>query len=745
MRLAETLVFVALLTACAAAPAAAQIPSGAAGADHTPVGLSELYAMDAERVARAERLLERQDVDRYDMAVCVDPERGWMSGECVIGVRCGSGPLRLLLDEALSLTSLRSAGGGPVSHERIGGEIHVVLAPDPSGDTRTLEFRYEGPLPGDREAGAAGGFAFLDAGHHWYPSPPEYDAATFRITVRYPEGYSSVCTGSLVGMAPLRETSRGRCAVGDVWAAETPIPAAAVVVGRFVSSLRVSGDVFLGYHWIERPDAPLRRTSAPERGINELVRFLESCYGPYPYEWLNVVSAPTAMLGGRSAVSAPGLVAIDENVWERSDGRGYNLARLGAGLSRSWWRFSMDAGPAVAEGLAGHSAVSWHEARGDQEEALRVRDERRAEYLRALVDSGGRATLRSCFGAPPGDVRICRGKGTQVFGLLETVIGRDAFCAALRALAARGAGPVGFESVVRAFEDSTGEPLEWFFDEWFSRGDLPTYTLEYEVASRSGGPVVRGVIRQDGEIYRTPVPLTVDLGGWSYDEWVPIESAEQRFEFRTEMVPMEIVVDGGHLIPLIEKPELARAHFQRGLDASKAGDWDVAVNEFGAAAALEGDRAQYRFRYGDALVHSGQVAAGIEALEGAVELAPANAEYRLALARLYLGAREYERALSHFDQYVSLRPDPRGRLGRARSLIGLDRLDEARRVIDRARAEIEATGSSNAIREELFLVLGRFHEAAGDAAAAVSAYERALELDPMSDEARSRLQALSAE
>jgi lipoprotein NlpI len=739
MRHSRGIALVGLLAACAPAWAAAQ---ATAGADSGFVGLRRLFALDAERVAGVKRLLEAQDVDRYEIAVCIDPDRGWMSGECTLKARCEGASLTLLLDEGLSITSAEGEDGSARTFGRTGSEIHVVLGRAPSDAARSLRLRYEGPLPRGGEAVATDGFALLDADHYWYPSPPAYDPAAFRILVRYPEGYSSVCTGSLVGMAPVDEAAPERCSVGDVWSAETPISAAAVAVGRFVSSLRVSGDVFLGYHWAARPDAPLRKAPAPERGVNELVRFLESCYGPYPYEWLNVVAAPSAMLGGRSVVAAPGLVAIDEDIWDPPGGGGYNLARLGAGLSRSWWRFSTDAGRAVAEGLAGHSAVSWHEARDDQEEALRVRDERRAEYLRALVDSSGHASLRSCFGEGPGDVRICRGKGSQVFGLLERVIGRDAFCAALTALSSRG-GPIGFESVVRAFEDSAGQPLEWFFDEWFVRSDLPTYHLDYEITGRSGRPVVRGVIRQDGEIYRTPVPLTVDLGGWSYDEWVPIESSEQQFEFPAEMAPIEIVVDGGHLIPRMEGPELARAHFQRGLDASKAGDWNVAVNEFGAAASIEGDRAQYRFRYGDALVHSGRLAAGVEALESAVDLAPGNADYRLALARLYLGAREYEKALAHFDRYVSLRPEPRGRLGRARVLIGLGRLDEAGRAIDRARAEIEAEAAPGAVREEYFLVLGRFHQAEGDAAAAISAYERALELDPMSDEARTRLKALS--
>ena len=744
MRFSNAVLPVVLLAACLPLDALSQVPPGAPETDHTARAVAELFTKDAERVAAAHRLLEAQDVDRYEIAVCVDPERGRISGECVIRVRCGTGRLTLLLNEGLSISAMRSGSGMSVRHERRGAALDIDLLPGPSDDLRVLTVHYEGPLEAlDDLSGRT--FAILKADRHWYPSPPGYDAAAFRIVVRYPEGYSSVCTGSLAGMAPLGEASRDGCAVGDVWTAETPVPAAAVVVGRFVSSLRVSGDVFLGYHWVEGPRAPGGRSSPPERDIRELVRFLESCYGPYPYEWLNVVAVPDGLLGDTPLVSGPGLVAIDESVWERPDGGGYRLDRLGEGLSPSWWRFWLDAGGPIAEGLAGHSAVSWYEARGDEEEAQRLREAQRADYVRALADSGGRAPLRQCLGADAsGDSRICGAKGAAVLGVLEQVIGHESFCAALGALTAGGGGVIALESVVRAFEDAAERPLDWFFYEWFYRGDLPSYSLEYEVVTRRAGPVVRGVIRQDGEIYRTPVPLTIELGGWSYDEWVSIESQEQHFEFPAEMTPMEVSLDGRRLIPRIDVLELARAHSDRGIEAAGLNDWETAVDQFGEAASLDGDSAVYRFRYGDALVHSGRLAAGLEALESAVELDPGNPQYRLTLARLYLGALEHEEALSHFDDYVALRDDPVGRLGRARALIGLGRLDEAREAIEAVRADVDATAAPDATREELFVVLGTLYEAAGDSAAAVSEYEKALEVNPVSDEAKRRLDALGS-
>lgn len=743
MRFSGAVALTLLLTVSVPLTGSPQVGPDPAGDEHMAAAVRELFELDAERVRAADRLLEAQDIDRYDITACVDPERGWLTCECVIHVRCGRGPLRLLLDENLSVSTLRGDGGASLAHERRGVALDVDLSPVPSDHTRSLRIHYQGPLPRTGDGVSPRAFAYLDADTHWYPSPPGYDSATFRIVVRYPEGYSSVCTGALAGMAPLREASRDPCSVGDVWAADTPIPAAAVVVGQFASSLSVSGDLFLGYHWAVVPDGSSGRVSPPERGIKELVRFLESCYGPYPYEWLNVVAVPSGSLGDAPAASAPGLVAIDEDVWGGPAGNGYRLDLLGEGLAFCWWRCWLDAGQVVAAGLAAHSAIGWHEMRGDEEAALRLREQRRAEYVRALADSGGRAPLRLCLGIEASsDERICRGKASAVFGVLERVIGREAFCEALSGLTSQGGRRIGLENVARAFEAAAERPLDWFFYEWFHRGDLPVYSLDYEIATDRTGPVVRGTVRQEGEIYRTPVPLTIDLGGWAYDEWVPIESSEQRFELRADMVPMEINVDGRRLIPRIDRSELAAAHFQRGIEAAESNDWGAAVDEFGEAASLEWGSALYRFRHGDALVHSGRLAAGLDVLESAVELDPDEPAYRLAVARLRLGALEHDEALGHFGEYVRLTEDPVGRLGMARALIGLGRLDEGRQAVDAARAAIDASDAPDATREELFLVLGSFHEAAGDSAAAVSEYERALEVNPVSDEARRRLEAL---
>jgi len=748
VRILHALMFVLACAACAFA----QQPVISAMSDHAGRAVRELFRKDDARTAGTAEILARQDVERYELDVCVDPPRRRVSGECAITMRAGADRLTLVLNEGLAVTTVRAASGAALAFVRDGRTISVLLRGVPEGPVRVV-LRYQGTVAAGGGILANPGLLYLGGESAWYPMSEAHDPATMRIVLRYPDEYSSVCTGMLVGMA--MPSSDGRCSAGDIWESAEPLAAASAAVGRIGNSFGVWGNVFLGYHWYVpapgdtltggwKPDVP----PGPAGELKGLVGYLEACYGGYPFRWLNVLLLPPNLEGFESAASGAGLIVVQD-----VDGLGLTsgssaLTRCSLELARSWWACSMDAGALVAEGLSAAAEVDWLEATGGDEEALRRREFRRAQYARALSEAGGSAPLSACLGESPcDDRRICRGKGAALFDMLERLIGRDAYCRALRVFAERHRGrTAGFRDLVAAFEEATEQDLNWFFYEWVYRGDLPTYVLDYTVSHVRGRRYrVQGTIRQDGEIYRTPVPLTVDLGLWSYDEVVAIESSEQPFDFVAESEPLRILVDADGVLPVIESADRARAHFERGNAAKAANDWATAVNEYGAAAFLAPRQASYRYAYGEALVRSGRLTAGLEALDAAARLDPKNAGLRLWLGQLYLRANAHTAALRHLDAYVSMKKDdPIGHATRAMALVGLRRLDEARTGIAAARLLVAKTGSQPQALEALYLASGRYHEAAGDRAAAVADYERALRANPVSDEARKRLAAIEA-
>lgn len=730
----------------------AQQPGVTAVPDHVGRAIRGVFARDDARIERATAALARQDVERYEIDACVDPTRRTVSGECAITLRATADRLVFLLNPRLAVSSVSGAAGEPLAYSRSGDTLRVRLRGVPPVPTRVI-LRYQGAVAAGGGVAAGPGLLYLGPGSLWHPSSEAWDPATMRIVIRYPDGCSSVVSGTLVGMAPL--SSGGRCSSGDVWEVGVPIARAAAVVGRVGSSFSVWEYVFLGYHWYVpargdtltagwKPDTP----PGPTAEIKGLVSYLSACYGPYPFRWLNVVLLPPNLAGFEASSSGPGLVVVQDLDGLGLAGGSAALAKSSLELSGGWWSGSMDAWPLVAEGLSAAAEVDWLEDTGGEEEALRRREFRRSQYVRALADSGGSVPLSLCLGdAPCQDRRVCRGKGSALFDMLERLVGRDGYCRALSVFADRYRGrTTGLHGLAAVFEETAGQDLEWFFYEWVYRGDLPTYAVDYEASRLRGGQYrVRGTIRQDGEMYRMPVPLTIDVGTWSYDETVAIESSEQPFDLVTDVEPIMISVDGDGVIPMIDSAERAKQHFDRGNAARAANDWKEAVDEYAAAAFLERGRVAYQKAYGEALVRAGRLTAGIETLEKAARLDPRDAGLKLLLAQLLVRAGSNATALKYLDAYAAIeKGDPIGQTTRALALIGLRRFDEAETAIASARVLVAQAGSPSSAVEALYVASGRYHEAVENAAAAVRDYERALQANPKSEEARRRLSALGS-
>jgi tetratricopeptide (TPR) repeat protein len=728
--------------------------------DHIPAAVEELFALDDGRIARSKHLLAAQDVERYEIDVCVNPGRGWLSGQCRLIARVESPTMELELNEALTVLSMQTAGGDYLDFDRRGRELEVLLAPAggttrPHGDESAvveLLVRYEGLVPLAREPNDDGGDLVILTGEDaWYPSSWAGDAALFRATVRYPVGQSCLFTGTLSGMASSPATPSASCAGGDVWQTEIPIRSAALVVGALDSSWGLVGKLFLGYHQFRETDDPdaERHTQllAPTaQAMKEPIRFLETCFGPYPYDWLNVLTVPVGALGV-PAISGPGLIIVEE----ATSGNGvvgppapdkYILE-----LARSWWGHSVAGGALISEGIAAHAEIRWLEdVRGEEEATLR-RALRHRQFARVIADSSGRALLSLCT-APDAhcDRGIARGRGSAVMGMLDEMLGHDAYCEALTTLAQDHAGEItGLRDLAGVLSDASGKDLDWFFYEWIYRAELPVYVLEYEIVPHGGGYLVRGTITQSGEFFRTPVPLTLDLGGWTYDEWVTIESATQSFEFEAELEPVQIGIDARKIIPRVDQVERAKLHFEQGARAANANRWRAAVDEFGAAVSLNPGRAAYEYRYGEALVRSGRFTDGLAALRSAIELKPGNASYVLWVARLETAAGDDAAALEHLYRYVELRPrDIVGHSDRAIVLLKLGRTEEAVLSLETASELVSEGVASRGAMERFHIASGMLHAANGASEAALLSYRDALNANPVCDEARGLILELEA-
>ncbi|MBD3163298.1 MAG: hypothetical protein GF346_12535 [Candidatus Eisenbacteria bacterium] len=137
-------------------------------------------------------------------------------------------------------------------------------------------------------------------------------------------------------------------------------------------------------------------------------------------------------------------------------------------------------------------------------------------------------------------------KGAWVLHMLRGVLGDEGFFDGLNLYADRHAyGNADTEDLCAAFEEATGRPLGWFFDQWIYRPGRPAYAYEYEVTGPPEDLLLVLTISQvqDGLPYRMPLELEIrDALGTSLHV-LEDSLREQTFEIPIRLPSIELELD----------------------------------------------------------------------------------------------------------------------------------------------------------------------------------------------------------
>ncbi|MCU0341278.1 MAG: M1 family metallopeptidase [Spirosomaceae bacterium] len=146
-------------------------------------------------------------------------------------------------------------------------------------------------------------------------------------------------------------------------------------------------------------------------------------------------------------------------------------------------------------------------------------------------------------------------KGGQVMHILRKMVGDDAFFLACRNYLVRNAYATAEINDLRAaFEEVTGEDLNWFFNQWFLSPGHPQLKVEKNYTE---GKVTLNVSQlQDSTytpIYRLPLKIDVWVAGQKTTHNIVIDKAKQTFEFAATQRPDWVDFDvEKHLLATIE-------------------------------------------------------------------------------------------------------------------------------------------------------------------------------------------------
>lgn len=176
-------------------------------------------------------------------------------------------------------------------------------------------------------------------------------------------------------------------------------------------------------------------------------------------------------------------------------------------------------------------------------------------------------------------------KGGQVLHMLRKVVGDDAFFASLKLyLETRKFKNAEIHHLRQAFEEVTGEDLNWFFNQWFLASGHPMLNIKKSYDESTKVVTLNIEQKQDFKeypLYRLPLFVDIYAGGKTERKHIVIDDAKETFTFSVNTKPDLVNFDA-------ERQLLAKVNYSKSKEefifqfknAPLWGDRDEALNYF---------------------------------------------------------------------------------------------------------------------------------------------------------------------
>ena len=522
-------------------------------------------ALAAVTVVRADTYPRQPGVDvlNYSFRLTLRDDTDVLEGETTVDFRAtsdGLATLRLDLVQpkpdspgrGMSMSGVVTPAGAPLHFEHAADRLSVFLdPPGRAGERRSVVVRYRGvPATGLLIANNKHGERtfFSDnwplKARHWLPTiDPPYDKATSEMVVTAPAHYQVVSNGLLV-----EETDTGDGRRVTRWRQSVPIATWLNVLGvaRFAVDHRPAWRGLPIETWVYRQDRDkgFARFAEPTTAVLD---FLADRVGPYSYERLGNVQAngvrggmesATSIFYGDDAVDDPGSVR-----WRNVIVHEIAHQWFGNAVTESDWDDVW-----LSEGFATYFTQLFVEHAYGRDEADAMR-------------RASRDTIREFYRKDPeyrvvhdelSDMtKVLSGPGTYQKGawtlhMLRGIVGDAAFWEGIRDYYRRFQNENATTADFRlAMEEASGKQLDWFFDQWLTRGgflklrafwfyDAKLKQLRLDVEQLQPGPP-----------FRVHVELAIDLDGSGEPrlDRLEIRKARETLTLPLDRAPRSVTLD----------------------------------------------------------------------------------------------------------------------------------------------------------------------------------------------------------
>jgi aminopeptidase N len=461
-----------------------------------------------------------------------------------------------------------------------------------AGKELKLTFEYSGalktpeggPVADKRFAyiGPEGSYLFYAA--RWFPFHRyASDLASYEIHLTVPEGLS-LAGYSQSSVAP-KPAKKGK--VMYTLTSNEPVLPGSIAVANYITRQIPSPSGYKLEFFVKPGDeSHIDRLSQP---ISKMMEVYSARLGPYAFGGrLQIAEIDDESL---EYYSGPGTIFLAPRVLTNQ--ASFDFTRLAREVAYQWWGQAVplksfdDAW--LSQGLAQYSSLLYRQETGsaiEYEQAISETMERALTFESATSIARAPAEL---YDLSPSYLSIVYYKGAFVYQMLRNLLGDDKFFGILKTyyqnFKGKNAAIADFEALA---SQMAGRNMRGFFGEWVDSTGVPEFRVEYlTLRTREGKFKVRGMVKQNLDVFDMPVELLLRAEGATKTETISMKGTEAAFEITADTAPLEVIVDPNNKILHISDNIRLNVIVRRGIEHLKNREYPEAEQEFRSAIELD--------------------------------------------------------------------------------------------------------------------------------------------------------------
>jgi aminopeptidase N len=385
-----------------------------------------------------------------------------------------------------------------------------------------------------------------EANSAWFPTIDKPNQKTTdEIYMTVPSKYVTLSNGRLVSQKKNADGTRT-----DYW--KMDLPHAPYLFFMGVGDYVIVKDAYKNIpveYYVEKEYAPYAKKIFGETPA--MIGFFEKVTGiPYPWPKYDQIVGRDYVSGAMENTTATlhqesayqnGRQLTDGNSWE--DVISHELFHQWFGdlvTTESWSNIT------VNESFADYSETLWNTFRHGKDAGDATIEENRENYLANPADAS--KNLVRFYYKDKEDVfdGVSYPKGGAILHMLHAYVGDSAFFKSLNLyLTTNKFKSAEAQQLRLAFEEVTGQDLNWFWNQWYYGSGQPELTINYDYSNK----IARVIIDQSGKVFKLPMAIEVYTGGASkkrYQVWA--EHQSDTFYFASDTKPSLINVDADKVL-----------------------------------------------------------------------------------------------------------------------------------------------------------------------------------------------------